>query len=386
MHNLPLSWPQRGRLWLRLGIRFVGAGLTVLLVWTLGGPILSLFMPFLLALAAAAALNPVIGWLQRKLGGSRRRAALITLLVLLGGIGGALVFLVRAAVQELVALADNRDSLLEPMTRTLGQVEQAVQSVLDKLPWSPGAPKISVMERLGSSLSSAWLDLGELAGFATERARDITSFAVALVMFLLASYFLCADYPYLRTRAIQNMDGGVWELFGQVRRVALAAFGGYLKAQVLLSLGVFFILLTGFALVGQSYALLLAAGLAALDFIPIVGAGTVLVPWAIIRLLSGDPGHGAALAAVWGAVTVFRRFAEPKVVGDQTGLSPVVSLISIYVGMRLGGVLGMILAPVAALVVLNLRGLGLLNGTVADLRLAGGDIMAILRDVGERSL
>ena len=385
MQNMPLTWSERGQLWLRLGLRILGVVLAAVLIWTLGGAVLSVFMPFLLALGVAAALNPVVCWLQMRLGGSRKRAALITMLVLLGGLGTAVGFLVRAAVAELAALADDWDNLLVPVNRMLQQAERVVQAVLSKLPGSLGEGKVSLLDKLGQSLASAGLDLGNLAGFATDRAKDISSFAVAFVMFLLASYFLCADYPYLRSRLIRSMDEGVLGWMNQIRRVALAAFGGYLKAQVLLSLGVFLILLAGFSFMRQSYALLLAVSLAVLDFIPIVGAGTVMVPWARVDLLSGNPSHGAALAVVWGAVALFRRLAEPKVVGNQTGLSPILSLISIYVGMRLGGILGMVLAPVAALVALNLKGLGLLDKTTADLRLAGRDIAEILKDTNRRN-
>ncbi len=390
MEKLPLTWPQRGQLWLRLGIRLAGAVLAVVLLWTVGAPALSLFMPFLLALVVAAMLDPVVGRLQRRLGGSRKRASLLTLLVLLGGIGTALFFLIRVAVQELAALAENWDELIVPVTQMLERAEQTVRSVLDKLPLPFGEVRFSLMDKLGQwleqSISSAGLDLGNLASFATDKAKDITSFAVAFVMFLLASYFLCVDYPYLRTRVAQTVDEGLLGLLGQIKRVALTAFGGYLKAQALLSLGVFGILLVGFALVRQSYALLLALSLAVLDFIPIVGAGTVMLPWAVIDLLTGNFGHGAAIAAIWGVVALFRRLAEPKVVGDRTGLSPILSLVSIYVGMRLGGIPGMVLAPVVALVALNLKGLGLLDATMADLRLGAGDIAAILRSGKERSL
>ena len=390
MEKLPLTWPQRGQLWLRLGIRLAGAVLAVVLLWTVGAPALSLFMPFLLALVVAAMLDPMVGRLQRRLGGSRKRASLLTLLVLLGGIGTALFFLIRVAVQELAALAENWDELIVPVTQMLERAEQTVRSVLDKLPLPFGEVRFSLMDKLGQwleqSISSAGLDLGNLASFATDKAKDITSFAVAFVMFLLASYFLCVDYPYLRTRVAQTVDEGLLGLLGQIKRVALTAFGGYLKAQALLSLGVFGILLVGFALVRQSYALLLALSLAVLDFIPIVGAGTVMLPWAVIDLLTGNFGHGAAIAAIWGVVALFRRLAEPKVVGDRTGLSPILSLVSIYVGMRLGGIPGMVLAPVVALVALNLKGLGLLDGTMADLRLGAGDIAAILRSGKERSL
>ena len=116
-------------------------------------------------------------------------------------------------------------------------------------------------------------------------------------------------------------------------------------------MGVFAILAVGFVVTRQSYALLLALGLSVLDFIPIVGSGTVMVPWAVI---------------------------EPKFVGDQTGLSPILSLVSIYVGMRLAGVWGMILAPILVLVCQNLAQIGLFSGVHRDLNAAADDIASIL--------
>ena len=122
-----------------------------------------------------------------------------------------------------------------------------------------------------------------------------------------------------------------------------------------------------------------ALGLAVLDFIPLLGSGTVLVPWAVIDLFMGQYERAAGVMIIWGVVALFRRVAEPKFVGNQTGLSPIVSLISIYVGMRVAGVVGMILGPVLTLVALNLLGLGLLDGTKADFCLAVEDAAAILR-------
>lgn len=390
MQRQMLTREQRSRLWLRLGIRMALALSVILLLRWAGRAVLSLFMPFLLALAVAALLDPAVCRLQRGLGGSRKRAALVTLLVILGGIGAILGLLGRSAVGEIMDLAENWDSLVLPVQQLLERAEEAVQAVLDKLPRVFAVPEVSLAERLGEWMrrwmAAAELDLGDLTAYATDTAKDISAFAVAFVMFLLASYFLCADYPYLRARLARHMDDGVQSLLGRIRRVAVAAFGGYLKAQLLLSVGVFVILLCGFAVMGQSYGLLLAVSLAVLDFIPIVGAGTVLLPWAAVELLAGRLVRGVALIAVWGVVSLFRRLAEPKVVGEQTGLSPIVSLISIYVGMRLGGIPGMVLGPILALVALNLRGLGLLDGTKSDLCLAGRDILTILGGWRERNL
>lgn len=388
MYREQLSWPERGWLWLRLGIRLAGTVLTVLLVWLVGRPALSLFMPFVLALAAAALLNPLVRRLQKRLGWSRGALSLVTLLVIFGAVGGLLTLLVRSAVLELVSLAENWEEILAAVEQSVGQLDDFLQKLAARLPFPVVAPDETVLERVMGWLQqwfqTAAPDLGNLTEFAAARAKDVTSFVLALVVFLMGSYFLCADYPYLRTRVLQRMDDPLIGMLGQIKTVALTAFGGYLKAQLLLTVGVFFILLGGFLLTGQSYALLLALGLAVLDFIPIVGSGTVIVPWAIIDLCMGSYGQAAAVMAIWGVVVLFRRVAEPKFVGDQTGLSPIASLISIYVGMRLAGVVGMILGPVVTLVVLNLMGLGLLDATRADLRLAVEDMAAILRRSREK--
>ena len=383
MYHQQLSWAQRGQLWLRMCIRIVSVVLIVLLLRRFGGPLLSLFMPFLLALVVAAALDPVVRLLQKRLGWSRKSLSLLTLLLLFGGIGTALALLVRAGVQEVIALAENWDSLLDALRQAVQQTEVMLHGLLEKLPFELPVADQPILDQLGQWLGQ-WLEgampeLGNLTGFATDRAKAVTAFVLAVVVFVMAAYFLCADYPYLRTGLVQRLDTQTMDWFAQVKRVSLAAFGGYLKAQLLLSTGVFFILLCGFLATGQSYALLLALGFAVLDFIPLFGAGTVMVPWAVIDLFLGRYERAVAIIVIWGLLAVFRRVAEPKVVGDQTGLSPILSLISIYIGMRLYGVLGMILGPILLLVVLNLAGLGLFDRVRADLRMAFEDILAILR-------
>lgn len=387
MYRKQLNWQERGQLWLRLGIRLVITAAVVLFLWKAGRVLLSLFMPFILAFGAAALLNPLVRALQKRLGWSRGVLALLTLLVIFGAASAVLSLLIRAAVLELMSLAENWEGILAAVEQSVHALDVFLQGLAAKLPIQITAPDQTVLERLVDWLQE-WMrtaapDLGNLTQYATDRAKDVAAFALALVVFLMGSYFLCADYPYLRTRLFQRMDEGLLSFLTQVKTAALAAFGGYLKAQLLLTVGVFFILLGGFLITGQSYALLLALALAVLDFIPIVGSGTVMVPWAVIDLFTGRYERAIAVMVIWGIVVLFRRVAEPKFVGNQTGLSSIASLISIYVGMRVAGVAGMILGPIVTLVVLNLLGLGLLDGTKADLRLALEDTAAILRGGGE---
>ena len=381
MEHKQLTWPQRGALWLRLGIRL---GLTALAVWLaarFGRPLLSLFAPFLLALIAAAALNPLVKKLQRLLGWNRQVLTLLLLFLIFGLLGGGLALLVYAAAGQLVSLVQNWGGLLDSLQTVMDQLEALFARLLTLAP-----PQVNeIVENAKDSLFQ-WLSeaapaaLGNLGLEAGERAMGLPAFLVALVIFIMATFLLTADYPYLRSRYVQHLDEGLLRFLGQLRTTALGAFGGYVKAEFLLSVGVFFILLAGFFLIRQPYGLLLSLGLAVMDFIPIIGAGTVMVPWAFVALFTGDFTAAVELMSIWGVIALFRRVMEPKFVGDQTGLSPILSLVSIYVGMKLAGVLGMVFGPVVLLVVLNLAGMGMFRGARLDLEAAARDIAAILSE------
>ena len=374
-----LTWRERGWLWFRLGIRLVLTLAAVLLLALFGRPLLSLFAPFIAALITAALLNPLVKWFQRRLGLSRRLLSALLLILVFGALGGAIGLLGYAAAGEIISLAQNWQGLLAGLQGALEQMEELFARL-----WALVPPQLNeTAQSLGDGLLQ-WLNtftptlLDTLVDYTADKAMGVPSFVVALVIFLMAAYFLTADYPYLRARAAGRMGADVLDFCRQVRATALVAFGGYLKAELLLSVGVFFILLAGFFITRQPYGLLLALGLAILDFIPIIGAGTVMVPWAVVALFVRDYPTAIEMMAIWGVVALFRRVMEPKFVGDQTGLSPILSLVSIYVGMKLAGVLGMVLGPILLLVLLNLAGMGMFRGLRLDLAAAARDIAAIL--------
>ena len=384
MKQTTLTWPQRGRLWMRLGIRLLLAAAGVLAAVKLLPAVASLFLPFLLAFGMAALLNPLVRWIQRKLNWSRSLTALVTVLILVGLVVGGLVALLYGLGREVVSLAQNWETLFDQVLTGLEELEGMFARFQTLLP----ADLTLATQDLGDKLVG-WVQrsvssgLSASAQYITDKAMAAPGFFLGLVMFLMATYFLSAEYPYLRTRMIQHTDDRALHFLAQMKKTVVAAFGGYLKAQVLLSVGVFFILLAGFLITGQSYALLLALGLAVLDFIPLLGSGTVMIPWAVIAFLTRNYPTAIAVILIWSVIAVFRRMAEPKVVGDQTGLSPVLSLVSIYAGMKVGGVMGMILGPIVVLVVLNLVGIGMFRNVQRDVTAAAEDVMELLRPEAE---
>ena len=381
MNEQKLSWPERGKLWARLGIRLTLLVLAVWLIQAVGLPLLALFAPFVAALITAAILHPLIRWLQRRLGVPRKLSTLLILLLLFGLLGAGIGYLGYAGGLELVALMQDWNELLNNLQGTLDQIEAIFAQLWTMIPPQLTASVESVTQGLLNWLNESVPNLLNVAvEYTSEKARGVPNVVVALIIYIMACYMLTVDYPYLRSQAAQHTHQRLLHFLKQVRDTAVAAFGGYLRAEFLLSVVVFFILLAGFFLIGQSYGLLLALGLAVMDFIPIIGAGTVMVPWAVIDLFMGNYFHAIQLMLIWGVIALFRRVGEPKFVGDQTGLSPILSLISIYIGWRVAGVLGMIFGPTIALIALNLIKLGIFEGVRLDLAAAVEDIMAILRE------
>jgi len=376
-----LTWPQRGQLWLRLGIRAALVIGAVLLTVFVAVPLVSLLMPFVLALVLAWLLNPVVRWLKNRLNISRKVISLAVLVLAFGTVGGLCYGLCWALVNQVISLFDNWQPILDSLMATVDNVGHWLDRLGDILPNSLVATGDDLVRALASWLES--LDLSSqiagLASWATGLVSGIPGFAVAVVAFLMASYFITSDYPRLRYLFTDQLPGNLRQFGSQVRRIFMEAFGGYLKSQLLLSLGVFAILTAGFLIIRQPYSLLLAFVLAVMDFIPIIGAGTVMVPWAAVDLITGDYRQTIELMVIWGAIVLFRQVGEPKILGGQTGLSPILSLVGIYAGMRLAGVLGMVVGPLLLLVCINLVKLGIFRPVAADLRLAMRDVTAILK-------
>lgn len=376
-----LSWRERGRLWLRLGIRAALAAAVILLLVFVVAPVFSLMMPFVLALLLAWVLNPPVKWLKERLPASRRTISLLVLLLTLVAAGGICFGLGWALLDQVRSLLENWTGIVNGVFATIDAVEHWLGRLGEILPEGIVSTETGLFDALtgwlrGLDFSSP---IKDMAGHTADFVSAVPGFVVAFIIFLMASYFITSDYPRLRYMLTEQFPVPLRRFGSQVRTIFSEAFGGYIKSQIILSLGVFAILAIGFVATGQPYGLLLALGLAVMDFIPLIGAGTVMVPWAVIDLITAKFTQSISLMVIWGIIVLYRRVAEPKILGDQTGLSPILSLAGIYAGMRVGGVLGMVLGPVLLLVLINLGKTGIFHPLMNDIRLCAGDVFAIMK-------
>ena len=384
MEQKELSWKERGRLWFRLSIRGIVGVIIALLVIKFGKTVISLFMPFILALLLAMAINPLILKIQSRVKFRRSKITIFVLIIIFSLSLTVLWILLSAIATEVIGLLNGWEELFNGFQQSIQNLEIITQELLLKINSDIEIPDHGIIDSLTSTifeyLKVAVSDFSSLTAFARDRVVGITSFGVSVLIFAMGCYFITADYPTICNNLANRLGVNLTELLNQVKAITIAAFGGYIKSRAIVAAGVGFIIFIGFILIGQEYALLLALIMAVLDFIPIIGSGTLLVPWSIIDLLTGNITQGLQLLAIYGVVTVYRNIAEPKVVGDKTGLSPTLSLITIYIGMRVAGVVGMILGPVLTIVIINSLKIGVLRDTRDDIQMAVMDILSILNN------
>ena len=176
-------------------------------------------------------------------------------------------------------------------------------------------------------------------------------FGITLV---LSCYFAEVELPRIREILTLHLPEPVRRMLRRGTGSLRTAMGGWARAQVLL-MGVTFLVLTvGFLLLRVESPLLLGLSIAVLDALPLLGTGTILLPWSLVAMLSGDMGLGLGLAGLYGAAALLRNILEPRLLGAQLGLSPLLTLAAIYGGWRVGGIWGMLLLPMAAMVAVQL--------------------------------
>ena len=323
------------------------------LLWLGVRYLLRWLLPFLLALALAAAVEPVIAWCRRRMGLKRGFTAAVVTIAVTGAILALAAVIVWQLIRQAAELLGQLPGLLAGLPGMTEDLQQRLEDFCAACP-----------QGLRSWLEEVPALLGTLAAGVAQRASGacITAALAAALpgVFLfcgttaLAVFFTAGSYPRVMAFFRRQLGHRLDRARG-VKANLLSTLGKWCRAQAIL-LGVTFCqLLAGFLLMGQRYALLLAAVTALVDALPVFGTGTVLLPWAAVCLLAGQAPRAVALAALYAVISAVRSLLEPKVMAAQAGLPPLAALAAMYAGFRALGVAGMILLPMALLFVKQLH-------------------------------
>ena len=174
---------------------------------------------------------------------------------------------------------------------------------------------------------------------------------LTILFTLLSSVLITVDYNRVTAFLVRQLPRRAGEALLDSKHFLMGSLGRLIRAYFFIMLITFGELALGLWLLRTEYFLAIAAATAALDILPVLGSGAVLLTWAAVELLKGNLPLAAGLVILWGVITLVRNIIEPKIVGDQLGLHPLATITAMYLGMKLGGFLGLVAGPLVALTV-----------------------------------
>ncbi len=313
--------------------------------------LLPLTLPVLLGILVAAALNPLILRLQNRTGMGRSGASALCVSGALLVLGGGIWTLGRILIHEAVQLTRQLPALLETAAGYGAILSRWVGGLGEKLPGGAGDAFRAWAEGIVSGSGTLAQSLYEkIFSLVSRLLSALPGSLFFLMTMVLSCYFAAGELPRLRELLRLQLPKTLGAKLSHVLSSIKAALGGWLRAQLML-MGVTFLVLTaGFLLLGVNSPLLLGLEIAFLDALPLFGTGTALIPWALVSMMTGDMGLGIGLLGLYGTAALLRNILEPKLLGAQFGLSPLLTLVAIYAGWRIGGFWGMILLPMGTMV------------------------------------
>ncbi|MCL2068779.1 MAG: sporulation integral membrane protein YtvI [Oscillospiraceae bacterium] len=318
---------------------------------------LRLIMPFLVAFIIVSLVHPLIRRLKKAVKTDRGVVSFLVMLVIYTLLGTGLFFLIVnlafRAMDMFRGLSGFYENALAP---SMTQFWESVSVIAASLPVEMHIDIGTVQDAMMQGVQSSVMALSQrgLEGV-TAFMGGLATFLISFIFTIMLSFFISVRYDavvlFIKTQLPQKIQDNLAE----TRGILKAAVGRYLKAYLTMMFITFCELAIGLSLLGARGALLIAAGVAVLDAFPIVGTGTVLIPWTIFEVIRGSYTMALGLIILYATITFVRYILEPKIVGDNLGLNPIVSLMAIYLGFMLFGVFGMIIMPIATQLILELH-------------------------------
>lgn len=321
---------------------------TLLLAYLAFTRLLVIVIPFFLSWGVAFSVRP----LAHKIAGRVKIphkwiSLLLTLLVIVGGLAllaGILIYAGREAWSFLSGLASDEriykiiEKILNPLSGIFGESEGALEI------------EARIAEAIKGMLSSL---LSGFVNVVTNIAGSIPGIFIFLLTTVISAVYFSMDLENINLKVRKALPEKIGNTLVSFKNKFLLMAFRYMRSYLFIMLIVFFILLTGFFIIGVRYALLLAVIFALLDMLPLVGIGTFMLPWGIFEIIFDNPGRGIGIIILFVVTEIIRNLIEPKILGKNLGIHPILTLVLLYASYSLFGIFGLLLIPLLT-VILNI--------------------------------
>ena len=208
-------------------------------------------------------------------------------------------------------------------------------------------------------------------------AKKLPSLLISTIVTIVSAYFFIAERDEVIRRFMQIAPISIRKRMSLVSQNFKVAVGGYMKAQFKIMCVVAVILLIGLNILGVNYTILLSILISFVDMLPFFGTGTVMIPWGVYKLLTGNVRMAVGLLILYAVTQVIRQVIQPKLVGDSMGLDPLVTLVLLFIGYKVGSVLGLLLAVPIGMIVINMVKAGAFDYIIDDAKILAEGLLSL---------
>lgn len=343
--------------------------------------LMPLLLPFVFAFGFAALINRPVGFIQKKL--PVKRSLLCTVFVIGAVLVVAAVFFL-IGIELFEKIRSFYDYVLFQLQNVSGLVNDLKLWILDSTAFLPESVRGVLHENVtvffdniikngfeDISIDTSKIDwtalLSKGGEVITGTVGKIPSFFIALIVFVISSVFISVDYDKIKEFCLRQLPDEKIRKLSEAWRLGVSSLKKMVKAYCLIILITTFELTVGLYILkfigvfNNPYIIFIALGIAIIDIIPVLGTGTVLIPWAVISFITGGTGMGIGLLILYVIILVIRQIIEPKLVAGQVGLPPIVTIIAMYIGSKTLGVLGFFILPFAVILVKVFNDAGIIH-------------------------
>ena len=344
----------------RFIIKFLYLALVLGIIYVVFKYAINIILPFIIAFVVAAIAKPIITFFMKKLKFKRGLAAIITIVLFYGTVGTLLVLAVInpiiSAKSWIVTVPDiYKNSIAPYIAIQLDNIEQWIAKLNPELVSYASTLSDTVVTKLGTALTNL---AQSFVNWTISTAPSLPGLFVNIIITIISTFFMALDYPKITAFIkLQLSEKRAFTLI-KVKESLGSTLAKYIKSYALIMLMTFAEIFLGLSIVGIKNAVLIAAVIAIFDILPIVGSGMILFPWAVISAIQANYKQAIGIGILWIVVIIVRYIMEPKIVGDEVGLHPVLIFMGMIVGAYFFGGFGLLGLPVTLALIKKLHDQG----------------------------
>ena len=327
--------------------------------------------PFLFAIFIAMILQNPSEWLSKRIHINQKVISVILALLVFVLIGCVVALLGAELVTETKSFISWMTTKIKSLPNTFGSFENQILNMIQSFPEAVRKSLTETITKFFSDLDNGFSLSSLSSSFISKpingiwgAAKQLPSFLLATLITIIATCFISADYRKIVNFIRRQLPDRYKLLMTDSKNALFSTIFKMCKAYLLIMFITFCELWLGFTILHAAgiykgdYIIVLSVLIAIIDILPALGTGTVMIPWAIVSLFTGKIPLAIGLGCMYGIILIVREIIEPKIVGKQIGLNPVVTLMSMYIGLKVFGAVGMFLLPITIMMIKVLQDTG----------------------------